>query len=161
VVKSIMPLQLEQHQYGGVTVLRVGKYLRGATNSAYLLVIVDQLLASKRNQILLNLRNLTEIDDDGLDALAEAHGRVKAVDGVIKIVNAAQRHIDLVILTRLAPLFPSFNDEEEALKSFAPEPKTFDILEFVREVNEEQQQPSVDGSSKEQPAPEQPKPGQT
>jgi anti-anti-sigma factor len=156
-----MPLQLEQHQYGGVTVLRVSKYLRGATDSAYLLVIVDQLLASKRNQILLNLRNLTEIDEYGLDALAEMHGRVKAVDGVIKIVNAAERHIDLLILTRLAPLFPSFNDEEEAMKSFAPEPKTFDILEFVREVKEEQQQPSVDGSSKQQPAPEQPERGQT
>jgi anti-sigma B factor antagonist len=155
-----MPLQLEQHQYGDVTVLRLSKYLRGAADSAYLLVIIDQLLASGKNHIVLNLRNLTEIDSAGLGALAEAHDRVKAVDGIIKIVNAAQRHTDLLILTRLAPLFPSFNDEEEALQSFAPEPKTFDILEFVREVNEEQQQSSADGRSKTQPAPEQTEPGQ-
>ena len=161
-VKSIMPLQLEQNQYGGVTILRLSKYLRGEADSAYLLVIIDQLLASGRKQILLNLKELTEIDSAGLGALAEAHSRVKAADGVIKIVNAAQRQTDLLILSRLAPIFPSFNDEEEALKSFAPDPGHFDILEFVREMNEEEQQEHLgaDGDTKKQPAPEQPAAGQ-
>jgi anti-sigma B factor antagonist len=134
-----MPLQLEQRQYGGVTVLRLSRYLIGEVDSAYLLIIIDQLLASERKEILLNLRELTEIDSAGLGALTEAHSKVKAADGVIKIVNAAQRHTDFLILSQLAPLFPSFNDEGEAIKSFAPESGHFDILEFVREMNEEEQ----------------------
>lgn len=157
IVKSIMPLQLEQHQHGGVTVLRISKKFIGGPDSAYLLIIVDQLIASGKKEILLNLSELTEIDDTGLNALAEAHAKVKAADGVIKIVNAAQRHIDLLILSHLAPLLPSFNDEAEAIKSFAPEPKPFDILEFVREVNEEEQgqQLGADGNPGQQPTPEQ------
>lgn len=157
VVKSIMPLQLEQHQSGGVTVLRISKKLIGEPDSAYLLVIVDQLIASGKKEILLNLRELTEIDNAGLNTLTEAHSKVKAADGAIKIVNAAQRHIDLLILSQLAPLLPSFNDEAEAVKSFAPEPKPFDILEFVREVNEEEQsqQLGADGNSGQQSTPEQ------
>ena len=156
-----MPLQLEQNQYGGVTVLRLSRYLRGEADSAYLLVIIDQLLASGRKQILLNLKELTEIDSAGLGALAEAHVKAQATEGVIKIVNAAQRHLDLLILSRLAPLFPSFNDEQEAIKSFAPEAGQFDILEFVREMNEEEQQHlGVDGNSQNQPAPEEPAAGQ-
>ncbi|MBV8707227.1 MAG: STAS domain-containing protein [Acidobacteriaceae bacterium] len=157
VIKGIMPLQLEQHQSGGVTVLRISKKFVGEPDSAYLLVDIDQLIASGKKDLLLNLRELTEIDNAGLGALAEAHAKVTAADGVIKIVNAAQRHIDLLILSQLAPLFPSFNDEDEAVKSFAPEPKPFDILEFVREVNEEEQgqQLGADGNSGQQPTPEQ------
>ena len=151
-----MPLQLEQDQFGGVTVLRISKKFVGEPDSAYLLVVIDQLIASGKKQTILNLRELTEIDNAGLGALTEANAKVKAADGVMKIVNAAQRHIDLLILSQLAPLLPSFNNEEEAIKSFAPEPKQFDILEFVREVNEEEQgqHPGTDESSEQQPTPD-------
>ena len=155
-IKSIMALQLEQHQHGAVTVLHLSKYLIGEADSAYLLVIIDQLLASEKKQILLNLRELTEVDNAGLGALREAHSRIEAVDGVLKLVNAAQRHTDLLILSQLAPSFPSFNNEEEAIESFAPEPKRFDILEFVREVKQEEQHLSADGSSEKEAAREKP-----
>ena len=149
VVNSIMPLQLEQHQYGEVTVLRfISKYFGGEADSAYLLIIIDQLLGVNKKHILLNLRELTEVDEVALDALVEAHSRVKAADGVIKIVNAAQRHTDLLILSRLSPLSPSFNNEEEGIRSFAPEAGHFDILEFVREMNEEEQGQQVDADGK-------------
>jgi anti-anti-sigma regulatory factor len=154
VVKSIMPLQLEQNQYGEVTVLRfISRSFKGEADSAYLLVIIDQLLTIDKKHLLLNLRELMEIDDAGLDALTEAHSKVKAADGEIKIVNAAQRHTDLLILSRLAPLFPSFNDEEEGIRSFATETGHFDILEFVREMNEEEQEHlGADGNAGKQPA---------
>lgn len=135
-----MSLQLEQHQYGEVTVLRfLSKQLAGEADSTYLLVIIDQLLGINKKQILLNFRDVTEIDDAALDALVEAHTKVKAAEGAIKIVDSAQRHTDLLILSRLAPLFPSFNSEEEGVQSFAPEAGHFDILEFVREMNAEEQ----------------------
>ncbi len=161
-VKSIMPLQLEQSQYGEVTVLRfMSKSFKGETDSAYLLVIIDQLLAIEKKHILLNLRELIDIDDAGLSALVEAHSKVAAAKGEIKLVNAAQRHTDVIILSRLAPLFPNFNDEEEGIRSFAAAATHFDILEFVREMNEEEQQhPGKDGSAAEQPAPEKPASGQ-
>ena len=67
-----MALQLEQYQYGGVTVLRLNKSLTGKADAAYLLVILDQLMASEKKQVLINLKELTDIDDAGLGALAEA-----------------------------------------------------------------------------------------
>jgi anti-anti-sigma factor len=137
-----MSLQLEQYQHGGVTVIRLVKDLKGEPDADYLLVILDQLIASEKNRVLLNLRELTGIDSAGLGALAEAHLRIEKAGGTIKIVNAAQRHTDLLILSNLAAVLPSFNDEETALKSFesADGVKRFDILEFVREMNEEEQQ---------------------
>ena len=117
----------------------LSKSFVGEADGAYLLLIVDQLLEINKRRILLNLRELTEIDDTALDALVEAHSKVKTADGVVKIVNAAQRHTDLLILSRLAPLFPSFHDEEEGIRSFASGAGQFDILEFVREMNEEEQ----------------------
>jgi anti-anti-sigma regulatory factor len=151
-LNRIMPLQLEQHQYGEVTVLRfISRYLGAEADAAYLLIIIDQLLGINKKHILLNLKELTEINEVGLDALTEAHSKVKAAEGVIKIVNAAQRQTDLLILSRLAPLFPSFNDEEEGVRSFALETGHFDILEFVREMNEEEQQQHL-GTDGKQPA---------
>lgn len=149
VVNSIMPLQLEQRQYGEVTILRfMSKSFGGEADSAYLLVIIDQLLGINKKQILLNFREVTEIDETALDTLVEAHSKVQAAAGAIKIVNAAQRHTDLLILSRLASLFPSFNSEEEGVRSFAPEGGHFDILEFVREMNEEEQQQHLGADEK-------------
>ncbi len=150
-----MALQLEQHQCGGVTVLRLSKNLTGETDAAYLLVILDQLIASEKKLILINLKELTDIDDAGLSALAEAHSRIEESGGAIKIVNAARRDTDLLVVSRLTPTLPSFNDEETALKSFASESgdevKRFDILQFVREMNKDEQQkqtsvPQPDGA---------------
>ena len=164
-IQSIMSLQLEQYQYEGITVLHLSKYLRGEADAAYLLVIIDQLIAIEKNQILMNLKDITEIDSAGLGVLAEAHFRVEKAGGTIKLVNAAQRHVDLLVLSRLSPLFPSFNSEEAAIKSFASasdeEVKRFDILEFVREATaEEQQHSGADGNAEKQSTPERPAAGE-
>jgi hypothetical protein len=75
------------------------------------------------------------IDSSGLGVLVSAHLAIQKAGGAIKLLNASQRHINLLVLSKLTTVFPNFNDEDEGVQSFLPKEQAgrhFDILEFVR-----------------------------
>jgi anti-sigma B factor antagonist len=57
----------------------------------------------------------------------------------MKLLNLTRRHIELLVMTKLATIFEIFNDEQDAVNSFYPDRKlkTFDILDFVQKMKEE------------------------
>jgi len=58
--------------------------------------------------------------------------------GNVKLVNLNQRTIELLVMTRLATAFETFNDEQDAINSYYPDRKlkTFDILDFVQKMKQ-------------------------
>jgi anti-sigma B factor antagonist len=59
--------------------------------------------------------------------------------GNMKLLNLNRRHIELLVMTKLATIFEIFADEQDAVNSYYPDRKikTFDILEFVRKMDQE------------------------
>ena len=60
--------------------------------------------------------------------------------GSVKLVNLNRRNIELLVMTKLATVFEIFNDEQDAINSYFPDRKlkTFDILDFVQKMREEE-----------------------
>ena len=60
--------------------------------------------------------------------------------GNVKLVNLNRRNIELLVMTKLATVFEIFTDEQDAVNSYYPDRKikTFDILDFVQKMNEEE-----------------------
>jgi hypothetical protein len=80
------------------------------------------------------------IDSSGLGVLVSAHLTIQKAGGAIKLLNASQRHINLLVLSKLTTVFPNFDSEEEGIESFLPKQQAgrhFDILEFVRSEEED------------------------
>src|SRR3954469_12512914 len=142
-----MALRIGEREVQNVTVLDlVGRLVAGQESEGFM-DLVKGLTGRPGAKILLNLKNLTTIDSTGLGAMVVAHSGVTAAGGQIKLLNASQRHINLLVLTRLATLFPSFNEESEAVRSFAtPEQMghQFDILDFVRSEEQNERLTSED-----------------
>jgi anti-sigma B factor antagonist len=79
------------------------------------------------------------IDSTGLGALVVCATSLRKKQGNVKLVNLSRRHIELLVMTKLATVFETYPDEQDALNSFYPdrENKTFDILDFVQHIKKE------------------------
>jgi len=79
---------------------------------------IRDLIANKKTNIVLNLKNLEYIDSAGLGELVSAYTSAKNAGGQVKMVNVWGRALDLLQVTKLMTLFELYGSEEEAVKSF-------------------------------------------
>ena len=79
---------------------------------------VQSLLSEKRNNILLNLRELKYLDSSGIGELARIYVTVVKQGGTMKVVGLAPKVEEILKVTHLSQVFQEFPDEETALQSF-------------------------------------------
>jgi anti-sigma B factor antagonist len=80
---------------------------------------MKKLIQSGQKKILLNLGDVTYMDSAGLGELVGAYASVANAGGVIKLLNAQKKVSDLLSVTKLYTVFQAFNNEPEAIRSFA------------------------------------------
>jgi anti-sigma B factor antagonist len=112
-----MKLDLREKQ--GVAILDVEGPLTLGGGETMLQEAVDTLVASGRTQILLNLSRLEFMDSAGVGELVASYRMVERFGGVLKILNAPSKVHKSLSLAKLLPIFEIFDDEKEAVASFA------------------------------------------
>jgi anti-sigma B factor antagonist len=134
-----MALDITEQHVGGVTVLKlVGRLTLGPDVSAFD-TAMEAVFESGTPHILLDASELVSMDSSGLGTLVGWHSRLKKADGAIAFLGLSKKNVQLLVLTRLATLFPIFDDQELAIDSFFPgrQRKQFNVLEFVKDQNDE------------------------
>src|SRR5947199_184405 len=71
-----------------------------------------------KKKFVVNLEKVTFMDSAGIGELVACHKRAVEKGGVIKILKANEKMLDLFAITKLIEIFDLFTDEKEALKSF-------------------------------------------
>jgi anti-sigma B factor antagonist len=69
-------------------------------------------------KILLNLGEVSSVDSSGLGVLVSESARMRNQRGRIKMLNPTSRVVELLLTTRLFPVFEVFDNEAAALRSF-------------------------------------------
>ncbi len=80
---------------------------------------IKDLLNSGQKNILVNLKDVSYIDSAGLGELVGAYASVTNASGNIKLLHPQSKVHDLLQVTKLYTVFVAFDDEQEALRSFA------------------------------------------
>lgn len=129
-----MPLDVNRRSVDGVTILDFdGRLVMGpeATDARH---SFTDAAASEIKNLIVNLEKVAYIDSTGLGTLIVGHSAMKDVGGAMKLLHLSERHMALMVLSKLTTVFEIFNDEQLAINSFYPdrEVKPFDILEFVQ-----------------------------
>ncbi|HZS54438.1 MAG TPA: STAS domain-containing protein [Bryobacteraceae bacterium] len=129
-----MPLGVQQREIEGIVILDLSGRLVLGPDASDLRRTFDHLQTQKKNQIILNMKDLEYIDSTGLGTLVIGHSATEDMGGTMKLLNLSKRSAQLLILTKLTTVFEIFDDEQAAINSFFPdrEVKRFDILEFVK-----------------------------
>ena len=93
-------------------------------------------------KVLLNLTDIAYIDSTGLGAMIFCASTAQKNGTVIRLLGTNARNLELLVTTKLETVFQNFSDEQDAINSFFPDRvvKKFDILDFVREHQEETQE---------------------
>ena len=107
---------------------------------------IEAAIAAGKIRLILDLKEVPFIDSTGLGVLVLAHATAQKANGGVRLLHLSQRHLQLLVLTKLAAVFQIYDDENAAIDSFFPDRAvhTFDILEFVKSQEENPEQMGSD-----------------
>jgi len=112
-------MTINERKSGDVTVLDVeGKILLGE-GDVQLKRKIDELIERKETKLVINLANVPYMDSGGLGEIVRSYTTVKRAGGELKLLNATKRISDLLTITKLITVFEVFDNEADAVKSFA------------------------------------------
>jgi anti-sigma B factor antagonist len=134
---SIMDLQFHQREKEGIWILDWQGPITIGDSEATLRTALFTLAEAGGVNIILNLADVTDIDDDGLAAVIFCYARIVKSGGAMKLLNLPA-HLSLMVLAKLDTVFENFTDEQEAVNSFFPDRaiRHYDILEWIQRQNE-------------------------
>ena len=114
----IMSVAINVREAGNVTIVEVaGRVTLGAAGPS-IQDTVRELVDSLHTNIIINLGGITYLDSSGLGQLVSSVATATSRGGAIKLLNLTERVYDLLLLTKLCPVFAIYADEATAVMSF-------------------------------------------
>ena len=116
-------MQIEERIVNEVTILDLkGKITLGEGDEA-LKDKINSLILQNRKRILLNLEDVPYIDSAGLGEIVRTFTTVSRQGGSLKLLNLTKRITDLLSITKLLTVFETYDNENDAVRSFAASAK--------------------------------------
>jgi len=113
-------MQLEERVVDDVAVVKVtGDITLNKGGDVLLKDKVQSLLQQGQTKILIDLSGVPYVDSAGLGELVQAFATARNRGGSLKLLHVTKRLHDLLIVTKLLTVFDTFDNEADALKSFA------------------------------------------
>ena len=134
-------LKISERERDGITILDLdGRVILGPEDLELRERLLS-LLAAGKNNLILNFKDVSDIDTTGIGTLVHCAQKFDQARGRIVFLNLAPQHAQIPEILKLNTLLASYNDETEAVNSFYPERAVphYDILEFVEKLEEEKQ----------------------
>lgn len=103
----------------GVSILEPqGKITIGA-GDIELRSAVDEALAAGSYKLLIDFSRVTRMDSSGMAELVAGYKRTSEAGGQLKLLHLPSNIRDVLGITQIARVFDIFEDEDEAVASFA------------------------------------------
>jgi anti-sigma B factor antagonist len=114
-----MAMTVSERASGAVTIIDLDGGITAGDGAHHVRDKVRSLLQQDRKNILVNLAAVPYMDSVGLGELVQAYATTTHQGGKLKLLNATKRLRDLLVITKLATVFDTFDDESKAIASFA------------------------------------------
>jgi anti-anti-sigma factor len=116
-----MGLDISFREFDDVTILDLwGKSTISGGESELLSSHLRELVAKGVRKLLLNIRNLSQVDSSGVSIIIETYASLRRHGGDLKLLRPGGRALQVLHVFRLLDIIPSFDDEAQALASFGP-----------------------------------------
>jgi anti-anti-sigma factor len=129
-----MPLQISCKTRQTIEVIYLhGSLTFGAEDLAFRQE-VDRCVAAGKVRLVIDLKELTQLDSCGCSTVLDTEQRLTALGGGVVLVNLIPDRLDPLEVERLKTVFEPFDLEQEAVNSYfsLPRVKHYDILDVVR-----------------------------
>ena len=113
-------MQIHERQAGNVTIITItGDITLNKGGDVLLKDKVQSLLQQGQTQLVLDLGGVSYVDSAGLGQLVQIHATTRSKGGSLKLLNVTKRLRDLLVVTKLSTVFDTYENENEAVGSFA------------------------------------------
>ena len=110
-----MSLQIAERENEGIIVLDLKGPLTLGHGDLELRDRLPALHQSGKVNIIVNLKDVSNIDSTGLGTLVFGLARLRKTGGRLALVNLNRAHLELFLLTKLAIAFEFFDDEQDVV----------------------------------------------
>jgi len=111
-------MQIHQRTVGDVTIVDLNGKMTLGEGDELLRDKVNSLIQQGQKKIILNLSEVPYIDSAGLGEVVRTYTTVSRQGGSLKLLNLTKRIQDLLAITKLLTVFETFENEQDAIKSF-------------------------------------------
>lgn len=112
-------MKLDRREIRGVVVLDLEGKILGGEDSEPLRREIDRALKERTPRLLLNLAEVPWLNSSGLGVLLAGYLRIREQGGEVKFLGVQERVKGILITTKLVHVLEVFDDEQEAIDSFA------------------------------------------
>jgi anti-sigma B factor antagonist len=113
-----MALSANTRQVGNVAIIDLSGKITLGENTGILRNAITSAVSQGHKNLLLNLADVTYVDSAGLGELVGAYTTATNQGGAVKLLGMQSKLKDLMTVTKLHTIFPSFENEAEAVASF-------------------------------------------
>jgi anti-anti-sigma factor len=114
-------LQISIRESGDVTILDLrGRSTIDGGESELLSQHLKKLVANGVRKVLLNLRELTQVDSSGVSIIVRTYVSLKRQGGDLGLLRPGGRVLEVFRVLHLLNTIPTFENEAQALASFRP-----------------------------------------
>jgi anti-sigma B factor antagonist len=114
-----MSLKASVRKVGDVAIVDLAGRVTLGEGSGLVRSTIKDLVNGGQKNILLNLKEVSYLDSAGLGELVGSYASVTHGGGSIKLLHPQAKVHDLLQVTKLYTVFVAFDDENDALRSFA------------------------------------------
>src|SRR5262249_997202 len=117
--RSAQMLDIKTRDAGDITVLDLNGCLVSGLGLESLRPRIEQLVAERKVNIVLNTKEVSVIDSAGVGDLVGCFSMLKKNGGSLKVASPAKLVREVLQIARIPTLIEVFDTEEAALKAFA------------------------------------------
>jgi anti-sigma B factor antagonist len=112
-------MQIEERIVDDVTILDLKGKMTLGEGDELLKDKINSLVSQGHKKLLLNLEEVPYIDSAGLGEIVRTYTSISRQGGKLKLLNVTKRIYDLLVITKLVTIFDSYENEDDAIRSFA------------------------------------------
>ena len=113
-----MALTIKTRRTGSVAIVDLSGKITMGENTGILRDELRSLASQGSKNILLNMKDVSYVDSAGLGELVGAYTTAANQGGSVKLLHPQGKMKDLLQITKLHTVFPTFEDEQQGVGSF-------------------------------------------
>ena len=112
-------MKIKERRRDGVAILDLSGNLMGGPDAEAFNEVLRTLMHEGVRNVLVNLEKVKWVNSTGLGILISGYTTLQRSGGELKLLKVTERIENIFIVSKLSTVFQSYDDEDEAVRSFA------------------------------------------
>lgn len=111
-------MKLSDREQDGIVILEPKGKIMGGPDATLLNDKLHEIIEAGKKQVVIDLSQVNWMNSTGLGILISTLTTLRNNNGELKLANVTEKIQSLLVITKLAPVFDSFDTINDAVKAF-------------------------------------------